>query len=191
MKIFTSHVIFEIASFYIQQIHIFESENLQNMYFIMLILNKSVLLLLQLSHWGASRSTPRRDFLTPRKAIVEWGQLSQDIVIGWDSLSRSRVKVVWWWCWGKWCFLEYVNELHICQMEVEKQCFEIFAQKISAKNMNNDLVFFRDEIEIFVHWISGSPRLALSLLDDSLHQAKWVLLARMRTVSPEVGWKWK
>ena len=29
--------------------------------------------------------------------------------------------------------------------------------------------------------------LALSLLDDSLHQAKWVLLARMRTVSPEVG----
>ena len=29
--------------------------------------------------------------------------------------------------------------------------------------------------------------LALSLLDDSLHQAKCVLLARMRTVSPEVG----
>ena len=31
----------------------------------------------------------------------------------------------------------------------KKQCFEIIAQKISAKNMNNDLVFFRDEIKIF------------------------------------------
>ena len=64
--IFTSHVLFKIASFYIQQIQIFESENLQNVHFIMLILNKSVLLLLlQLSYWGASRSTPRQDFLTP------------------------------------------------------------------------------------------------------------------------------
>ena len=39
-----------------------------------LILNKSVLLLLQLSHWEASRSNPRQDFLTPWKVIVEWGQ---------------------------------------------------------------------------------------------------------------------
>ena len=41
-------------------------------------------------------------------------------------------------------------------MEMEKQCFEIIAQKISAKNMNNDFfnLVVRDEIEIFVFYIS-------------------------------------
>ena len=151
MKIFTSHVIFEIASFYIQQIHIFESENLQNMHFIMLILNKSVLLLLlQLSYWGASRSTPRQDFLTPWKAIVEWGQsncntskstftfvrlVSRHCARMRQSLqksgeSESSVMMVL----GKIMLWEYVNELHICQIEVEKTmlwnyCTEDFSKK--------------------------------------------------------------
>ena len=52
-----------------------------------------------------------------------------------------------------------MNELHICQMEVEKQCFEIFAQKISAKNMNNDLVFFsRRDQDFLTSWFETKSR---------------------------------
>ncbi len=63
-----------------------------------------------------------------------------------NSLSRSRVKVkVVWWCWGN------VNELHaIRRWKKQYRCFEIIAQKISAKKYEKNLVFFRDEIKIFI-----------------------------------------
>ena len=45
-----------------------------------------------------------------------------------------------------------MNELHKCHMEVEEtiQMLRIFAQRFQQKYVNYNLVFFRDEIEIFI-----------------------------------------
>ena len=60
-------------------------------------------------------------------------------------------------------------------MEVEKQCFEIFAQKISAKNMNNDLVFFRDKIKIFlISWFETRSRFVSSTSRASRRDREFV-----------------
>ncbi len=51
--------------------------------------------------------------------------------------------------------MNYIN----AKWKWKKQCFEIFPEKISAKNMNNDLVFFRDEIKIFlILWFETRSR---------------------------------
>ena len=65
-----------------------------------------------------------------------------------NNLSRCRVKVkVLLWCWGN------VNEPQICLMELEEtiQMLQNYCtEDFSKQNMNNNLVFFRDEIEIFI-----------------------------------------
>ena len=45
-----------------------------------------------------------------------------------------------------------MNELHKCHMEVEEtiQMLRIIAQRFQQKHVNYNLVFFRDEIEIFI-----------------------------------------
>ena len=41
----------------------------------------------------------------------------------------------------------------------KKQCFDIIEQRISAKNMNNDFVIFRDKIKIFlILWFERRDR---------------------------------
>ena len=57
----------------------------------------------------------------------------------------------------------------------KKQCFEIIAQKISAKNMNNDLVFFRDEIKIFlISWFETRSRFVSSTSRASRRDREFV-----------------
>ena len=74
---------------------------------------------------------------------------SQDIVLWWEqalqksSESESSVMVL-----GKCEWTTYI--FAIWRWKKQYRCFEIIAQKVSAKNMNNNLVFFRDEIEIFI-----------------------------------------
>ena len=102
-------------------------------------------------------------------------KLSQDIVLGWDSLSRSRVKVVWWWCWGKLCFENMWMNYIYAKWKWKKQCFEIIAQKITAKNINNDLVFFRDEIKIFlISWFETRSRFVSSTSRASRRDREFV-----------------
>ena len=59
--------------------------------------------------------------------------------------SESSVMMVL----GKMMLLEYVNELHICQMEVEKTMLRNFSREDFRKNMNNDLVFFETRSRFF------------------------------------------
>ena len=40
----------------------------------------------------------------------------------------------------------------------KKQCFDIIEQRISAKNMNNDFVIFRDKIKIFFNLVVRETR---------------------------------
>ena len=57
----------------------------------------------------------------------------------------------------------------------KKQCFEIIAQKISAKNMNNDLVFFRDKIKIFlISWFETRSRFVSSTSRASRRDREFV-----------------
>ena len=57
----------------------------------------------------------------------------------------------------------------------KKQCFKIIAQKISAKNMNNDLVFFRDEIKIFlISWFETRSRFVSSTSRASRRDREFV-----------------
>ena len=57
----------------------------------------------------------------------------------------------------------------------KKQCFEIIAQKISAKNMNSDLVFFRDEIKIFlISWFETRSRFVSSTSRASRRDREFV-----------------
>ena len=57
----------------------------------------------------------------------------------------------------------------------KKQCFEIIAQKISARNMNNDLVFFRDEIKIFlISWFETRSRFVSSTSRASRRDREFV-----------------
>ena len=56
-----------------------------------------------------------------------------------------------------------MNELHICQMEVEKTMLRNYCTEDFSKNMNNDLVFFRDEIKIFlISWFETRSRFVSS-----------------------------
>ena len=57
----------------------------------------------------------------------------------------------------------------------KKQCFEIIAQKITAKNINNDLVFFRDEIKIFlISWFETRSRFVSSTSRASRRDREFV-----------------
>ena len=57
----------------------------------------------------------------------------------------------------------------------KKQCFEIFAEKILAKNMNTDLVFFRDEIKIFlISWFETRSRFVSSTSRASRRDREFV-----------------